>query len=260
MWWKKSTCISTKLNELQVSRYPEDHAIDESFDWTMKFFKNSCFSNFLHLGRICLNNKTTDTNKVVYSTVPWAGHPRKTMAGVEQVNFPSKALQRTWHTQTMARSEDWVPSKRFSQMFVPQRWRVKECKSNPWPCFGICFVACLMWCFFGFFQSNFKVNPLGMKWEQGGSCEAHNIWTVPCPSMPTRNKETEETEETLTILQGFRSIFSVALDNSFASCHGTNLCPPPNFNSYKPQKNSRPAYTAVVHHWTILGRVRRIQS
>lgn len=156
MWWKKSTCISTKLNELQVSRYPEDHAIDESFDWTMKFFKNSCFSNFLHLGRICLNNKTTDTNKVVYSTVPWAGHPRKTMAGVEQVNFPSKALQRTWHTQTMARSEDWVPSKRFSQMFVPQRWRVKECKSNPWHCFGICFVACLMWCFFGFFSEQLQ--------------------------------------------------------------------------------------------------------
>lgn len=49
MWWKKSTCISTKLNELLIPRYPEDHAIDESFDWTMKFFKNK-FLQFLEFG------------------------------------------------------------------------------------------------------------------------------------------------------------------------------------------------------------------
>ena len=104
------------------------------------------FSNFLNLSRICLNNKTTYTNKVVYSTVPWADHPRKTMAGVEQVNFPSKALLRKSHTAKLWQEvRTWVPSKRFSQMFVPQRWRVKECKSNPWPFFGMCFVECLMW-------------------------------------------------------------------------------------------------------------------
>ena len=185
------------------------------------------FSNFLNLSRICLNNKTTYTNKVVYSTVPWADHPRKTMAGVEQVNFPSKALLRKSHTAKLWQEVriGFLLSASLKCLF-PKDGEWKNVKA-----IHDLFLGCVLlnvWCdnFFDFFQSYFKVNPLGMKCEQGGSCEAHNIWTVPCPSMPTRNGRNGRNTNNCRV---FRSIFSVALDNSFASCHGTKSMPPPKF-------------------------------